>query len=59
MAVSGDMVLACGKAHEQSMCFGSIEYPWDDRVAMYSAIAERMGMRADYPPKLPTSDVKN
>jgi UDP-N-acetylmuramoyl-L-alanyl-D-glutamate--2,6-diaminopimelate ligase len=59
MAVSGDMVLACGKAHEQSMCFGSIEYPWDDRMAMYAAVAERLGMKADYPPNLPTSEAEN
>ena len=59
MAVSGDMVLACGKAHEQSMCFGAIEYPWDDRVAMYAAVAERMGKRVDDPPKLPTSYGEN
>ncbi len=25
------------KGHEQSMCFGTIEYPWDDRVAMRAA----------------------
>ena len=59
MAVSGDIVLACGKAHEQSMCFGSIEYPWDDRMAMYAAVAERLGMKADYPPNLPTSEAEN
>jgi UDP-N-acetylmuramoyl-L-alanyl-D-glutamate--2,6-diaminopimelate ligase len=56
MAERGDIVLACGKAHEQSMCFGSIEYPWDDRMAMNAAIAERLGRKTDYPPKLPTSE---
>ena len=30
----GDVVLSCGKGHEQSMAFGTIEYPWDDREAM-------------------------
>ena len=59
MAESGDIVLACGKAHEQSMCFGSIEYPWDDRMAMHAAVAERLGMKADYPPKLPTSEAEH
>ncbi len=33
-----DMVIALGKGHEQSMCFGEIEYPWDDRQAMRSAL---------------------
>ena len=59
MAESGDIVLACGKAHEQSMCFGSIEYPWDDRMAMHAAVAERLGRKADYPPKLPTSEAEH
>ncbi|MBN1679830.1 MAG: UDP-N-acetylmuramoyl-L-alanyl-D-glutamate--2,6-diaminopimelate ligase, partial [Anaerolineae bacterium] len=34
MARHGDLVIACGKGHEQSMCFGTTEYPWDDREAM-------------------------
>lgn len=38
MAQPGDMVMACGKGHEQSMCFGTIEYPWDDRDAMRAAL---------------------
>jgi UDP-N-acetylmuramoyl-L-alanyl-D-glutamate--2,6-diaminopimelate ligase len=38
MARSGDVVLACGKGHEQSMCFGTTEYPWDDREAMRRAL---------------------
>jgi len=37
-ARAGDVVIACGKGHEQSMCFGTVEYPWDDRVAMRHAI---------------------
>lgn len=37
-ARAGDMVLACGKGHEQSMCFGTIEYPWDDRKALRAAL---------------------
>ncbi len=39
MAGPGDLVIALGKGHEQSMCFGQIEYPWDDRQAMRSALA--------------------
>ncbi len=38
MARPGDIVLACGKGHEQSMCFGDIEYPWDDREALRGAL---------------------
>nr|MCU0482645.1 Mur ligase family protein [Anaerolineae bacterium] len=38
MAEAGDIVIACGKGHEQSMCFGTIEYPWDDRDAMRAAL---------------------
>jgi UDP-N-acetylmuramoyl-L-alanyl-D-glutamate--2,6-diaminopimelate ligase len=38
MARAGDIVLSCGKGHEQSMCFGTVEYPWDDRNAMRSAL---------------------
>ena len=35
----GDVVIACGKGHEQSMCFGTIEYAWDDRAALRAAIS--------------------
>jgi UDP-N-acetylmuramoyl-L-alanyl-D-glutamate--2,6-diaminopimelate ligase len=38
LAQSGDLVIACGKGHEQSMAFGSVEYPWDDRDAMRAAL---------------------
>lgn len=38
MARAGDMVIACGKGHEQSMCFGTVEYPWDDREALRAAL---------------------
>ncbi|MBE2202601.1 MAG: UDP-N-acetylmuramoyl-L-alanyl-D-glutamate--2,6-diaminopimelate ligase [Anaerolinea sp.] len=38
LAAPGDIVLICGKGHEQSMCFGSVEYPWDDRQATRHAL---------------------
>jgi UDP-N-acetylmuramoyl-L-alanyl-D-glutamate--2,6-diaminopimelate ligase len=38
LAQAGDVVMACGKGHEQSMCFGEIEYPWDDREALRAAL---------------------
>jgi len=53
---AGDVLLVCGKAHEQSMCFGTIEYPWDDRVAVRAALAKRLGLSGYEMPKLPTSE---
>ena len=47
LAKAGDLVIACGKGHEQSMCFGETEYPWDDRTAMKAALAERLGTRGE------------
>jgi UDP-N-acetylmuramoyl-L-alanyl-D-glutamate--2,6-diaminopimelate ligase len=38
LARPGDLVIACGKGHEQSMCFGTVEYPWDDRAALRAAL---------------------
>lgn len=38
MADPGDVVIACGKGHQQSMPIGRIEYPWDDRKAMRLAV---------------------
>lgn len=38
LARPNDLVLICGKGHEQSMCFGTIEYPWDDREATITAL---------------------
>jgi UDP-N-acetylmuramoyl-L-alanyl-D-glutamate--2,6-diaminopimelate ligase len=39
VASPGDVVIACGKGHEQSMCFGQTEYAWDDRTALAAALA--------------------
>jgi UDP-N-acetylmuramoyl-L-alanyl-D-glutamate--2,6-diaminopimelate ligase len=38
MARAGDLVIVTGKGHEQSMCFGTTEYPWDDREAVRKAL---------------------
>ena len=54
-AKPGDLVLVLGKGHEQSMCFGETEYPWDDRVALRAALAELLGAEGPTMPKLPTS----
>ncbi|MGB9668768.1 MAG: UDP-N-acetylmuramoyl-L-alanyl-D-glutamate--2,6-diaminopimelate ligase [Anaerolineales bacterium] len=53
IAKEGDLIILCGKGHEQSMCFGTIEYPWDDRVALQSAIAEKLGIPGPDMPYLP------
>jgi len=49
-----DLVIACGKGHEQSMCFGTVEYPWDDRTALRAALAEYLGCPGPEMPYLPT-----
>jgi len=39
LAKPGDIVVTTGKAHEQSMCFGTTEYPWDEFNAVKEALA--------------------
>jgi UDP-N-acetylmuramoyl-L-alanyl-D-glutamate--2,6-diaminopimelate ligase len=56
LAQPGDVVLACGKGHEQSMCFGAVEYPWDDRIALRAALAELLSVNGPEMPRLPTSE---
>ena len=56
MAKPGDLVISCGKGHEQSMCFVETEYPWDDRVAMRAALAELLSATGPRMPYLPTQD---
>jgi UDP-N-acetylmuramoyl-L-alanyl-D-glutamate--2,6-diaminopimelate ligase len=56
MAQAGDLVVACGKGHEQSMCFGETEYPWDDRTALRAALGELMGVSGPGMPFLPTRE---
>jgi UDP-N-acetylmuramoyl-L-alanyl-D-glutamate--2,6-diaminopimelate ligase len=40
IAQTGDVVVACGKGHEQSLCFATTEVPWDDREALQKAIRQ-------------------
>lgn len=54
-AKPGDLVVICGKGHEQSMCFGHIEYAWDDRIALRAALSELLGIKGPEMPTLPTS----
>ncbi|MBI9045728.1 MAG: UDP-N-acetylmuramoyl-L-alanyl-D-glutamate--2,6-diaminopimelate ligase [Anaerolineaceae bacterium] len=49
----GDVVVTLGKGHEQSMCFGEIEYPWDDRTALRAALSEYLGISGPEMPSLP------
>lgn len=53
LAQAGDILMACGKGHEQTMCFGTTEYPWDDRIAMQAAIAELLEVLGPEMPFLP------
>jgi UDP-N-acetylmuramyl tripeptide synthase len=55
LAQSGDLVLVCGKGHEQSMCFEKTELAWDDRTALRAALAEHLGIAGPGMPWLPTS----
>jgi UDP-N-acetylmuramoyl-L-alanyl-D-glutamate--2,6-diaminopimelate ligase len=57
-ARAGDIVLYCGKGHEQSMCFGAREHSWDDRTALRAALSELLGVEGPKMPYLPTQDTK-
>jgi len=56
LARPGDIVISCGKGHEQSMCFGQTEYLWDDRTAMRAALSEFLSVDGPEMPYLPSSD---
>ena len=53
LARRGDVIIVCGKGHEQSMCFGTTEYPWDDREAL------RLALRGETLNTLPTATVRD
>ncbi len=55
LAQPDDLVIACGKGHEQSMCFGETEYPWDDRLALRAALSDLLDLPGPAMPRLPTS----
>ena len=42
LARRDDLVMTAGKAHEQSMCFGTTEYPWSEHEAVKHALAKRL-----------------
>ncbi len=47
LARAGDVVVAFGKGHERSMCFGETEYPWSDQQALSWAIRGLQGGTVD------------
>lgn len=49
-----DVVLVCGKGHEQSMNFDEVEYPWDDREATRAALQAFLAKRPMVDLGLPT-----
>ncbi|MEX2030791.1 MAG: UDP-N-acetylmuramoyl-L-alanyl-D-glutamate--2,6-diaminopimelate ligase [Anaerolineales bacterium] len=53
LARPGDLLMALGKGHEQSMALGVEEYPWDDRTALRAALAEHLGIPGPEMPFLP------
>ena len=56
LARPGDVVIACGKGHEQSMCFGEVEHPWRDQTVLAWALDRRLGQTdAAAPFWLPTA----
>ncbi len=42
VARPGDIVVTTGKAQEGSMCYGTIEYPWDEFAVVRSALQNRL-----------------
>jgi UDP-N-acetylmuramoyl-L-alanyl-D-glutamate--2,6-diaminopimelate ligase len=54
LAAPGDVVIVCGKGHEQSMCFGVTEHPWRDQDALRWALEARDETACPPPFELPT-----
>ncbi|MGD2206477.1 MAG: UDP-N-acetylmuramoyl-L-alanyl-D-glutamate--2,6-diaminopimelate ligase [Anaerolineae bacterium] len=42
LACPGDLVITLGKGHEQSMCFGTTETPWNEHEALRTALQRRL-----------------
>ncbi len=57
-AREGDIVLVCGKGHEQSLCFGAKEFLWDDRIAVRTALSDLLGIEGPQMPYLPTQNME-
>ncbi len=41
LARPGDLVVLCGKGHEQSICYGHQEYPWSEHQAVKVALGQK------------------
>jgi len=41
-----DTLVVCGKGHEKSMCYGSIEHPWSDHQCMKDCLSSGTGRSA-------------
>lgn len=46
VAWPGDLVIITGKGHEQSMCFGTTEFPWSDQEVVKGALGKLPGYQA-------------
>jgi UDP-N-acetylmuramoyl-L-alanyl-D-glutamate--2,6-diaminopimelate ligase len=56
LARPGEVVVVCGKGHEQSMCFDVTEHPWRDQPVVHWALQRRLGLTHAPPPfHLPTT----
>ena len=42
LARKGDLIVCCGKAHERSMAYGTVETPWDEFAAIEAALARHV-----------------
>jgi len=58
LADEDDLVIICGKGHEQSMCFGETEFLWDDRIAIRSALSSLLNIEGPEMQYLPTQEKK-
>ena len=49
LARPGDLVICCGKGHEQSLCYGTVETPWSEHQALRAALRSLTRRLADPP----------
>lgn len=46
IAQKGDVIILTGKGHEQSLCRGTIEYPWDDRKETLKTVNKVLNIKS-------------
>ncbi len=44
LARPGDLVITCGKGHEQSMCYGTVEQPWSEHETLRTALRRKRNL---------------